>query len=79
MTCEDCGKEGTWPRKGRNICNECWELRVKLVRIVQTGKLSTLDFRKVQRRMVRGPSGTANVAMEAAIAKAAAAKKEAGR
>ncbi len=68
--CHDCGKDGySSSRKRRDICDRCWELRGKLLRAVETGKLGLPEFQAVQRRAAFGRRGTAAAAMEAALAK----------
>ena len=54
--CRDCGRKRDDERHARqDVCQECLDLRVKVLRAVENKKVSIDDFKKYQKKL-RGRS-----------------------
>lgn len=54
MKCHDCGAEDFPARNSRvDVCDDCWDLRLKLIQGVKAGTVTREQFKCVQRTMAQ--------------------------
>lgn len=51
MKCNDCGKVQEKMSLRLDLCQDCWDLRAKLIESVKAGKVSMDEFKELQRLM----------------------------
>ena len=59
--CKDCGEQDKEAEKGPiSICDDCWELRIGVIKKMNDGELDILSFEKYQialrEQSYRGPN-----------------------
>lgn len=57
-TCRDCGTPDYTPSNRSDVCVDCMDARLEIVRGLENGQVTNSDFRDIQRAMCNG-RGTA--------------------